>query len=62
MRVKKPAEKIRITFKDDEGHILTSYKKKIVTPGEMVSVYLPEVFLEDRLKDITSSIEKETKE
>ncbi|GAI73100.1 unnamed protein product, partial [marine sediment metagenome] len=53
MRVKKPAEKVMITFKDDKGGILASYKKVIVTPGEMVSVYLPEVLLEDRFKNIT---------
>ena len=62
MRVKKPAEKVRITFKDDKGEILASYKKAIVTPGEMVSVYLPEVLLEDRLKNVTVSTKEETKE
>jgi NADPH-dependent 2,4-dienoyl-CoA reductase/sulfur reductase-like enzyme len=62
MRVKKPAEKVRITFRGNKGEILASYKKAIVTPGEMVSVYLPEVLLEDRLKNITVSTEKETKE
>jgi len=62
MRVKKPAEKVRITFKDDKGETLTSYKKAIVTPGEMVSVYLPEVLLEDRFKNITVSTKEETKE
>ena len=56
-------EKVRITFKDDEESILTSYKKKIVTPGEMVSVYLPEVLLEDsKLKNLTISVGKEDKE
>jgi len=62
MRVKKPAEKISIIFKDDKGGILTSYKKAIVTPGEMVSVYLPVVLLEDRLKNITVSTNEETRE
>jgi len=62
MRVKKPAERVRVVFKDDKGEILASYKKAIVTPGEMVSVYLPEVLLEDRLKNITVSTEEETKE
>ncbi|MEA3454802.1 MAG: NAD(P)/FAD-dependent oxidoreductase [Candidatus Caldatribacteriota bacterium] len=59
MRVKKPAEKVRITFKDDKGEILASYKKAIVTPGEMVSVYLPEVLLDDKLKNITISIKRD---
>jgi hypothetical protein len=42
--------------------MMASYKKAIVTPGEMLSVYLPEVLLGDRLKTITVSIEEETKE
>ena len=62
MRVKKPAEKVRIVFKDDKGEMIASYKKAIVTPGEMLSVYLPEVLLEDRLKNITVSTEEEAKE
>jgi len=62
MRVKKPAEKVRIIFRDDKGGMLASYKKVIVTPGEMLSVYLPEVLLGDRLKNITVSSEEETRE
>jgi hypothetical protein len=62
MRVKKPAEKVRIIFRDDKGRMLASYKKVIVTPGEMLSVYLPEVLLEDRFKNITVSSEEETRE
>ena len=62
MRVKKPAEKVRINLSDDKGRVLGSYKKAIVTPGEMVSVYLPEILLEDRLKNITVSTEEEAKE
>jgi len=59
MRVKKPAEKVRINLLDDKDRVLGSYKKKIVTPGEMVSIYLPEVLLEDKLKNITISIKKD---
>jgi hypothetical protein len=59
MRVKKPAEKVSITFKDDKGDMLASYKKAIVTPGEMVSVYLPEVLLDNKLKNINVSIKKD---
>ena len=58
MRVKKPVERVRVAFKDDKGEILASYKKAIVTPGEMVSVYLPEVLLDDKLKNITVLTEK----
>ena len=59
MRVKEPAEKVRINLLDDKGRVLDSYKKRIVTPGEMMSVYLPEVLLDDKLKNITISIKKE---
>lgn len=59
MRVKKPAEKVRINLLDDKGKVLGSYKKRIVTPGEMVSVYLPEVLLNDKLKNITISIKRD---
>ena len=59
MRVKKPAEKIKIVFRDDKGKMLTSYKKAIVTPGEMISVYLPEVLLKDQIKSLTILIKKE---
>jgi len=59
MRVKKPAEKVRINLLDDKGRVLGSYKKRIVTPGEMVSVYLPEVLLDDKLKNITISIKRD---
>ena len=38
------------------------YKKRIVTPGEMESVYLPEVLLDDRLKNLTVSVGEEDKE
>lgn len=59
MRVKKPAERIRINLLDDKGRVLGSYKKRIVTPGEMVSVFLPEVLLDDKLKNITISIKRD---
>ncbi len=59
MRVKKPAERIRINLLDDKGRVLGSYKKRIVTPGEMVSVYLPEVLLDDKLKNITISVKRD---
>jgi len=58
MRLKNPAEKVRIVFKDDKGEMMASYKKAIVTPGEMLSVYLPEVLLEDKLKNITISVKR----
>jgi len=59
MRVKKPAERVRINLLDDKSRVLGSYEKRIVTPGEMVSVYLPEVLLDDKLKKITISIKRD---
>ena len=59
MRVKKPAERVRINLSDDKGKVLASYRKRIVTPGEMVSIYLPEVLSEDKLKNIAISIERQ---
>ena len=59
MRVKKPAERVRVNLLDDKGKILGFYKKRIVTPGEMVSIYLPEVLLDDKLKNITISIKRD---
>jgi len=59
MRVKKPAERVRINLLDDRGRVFGSYRKRIVTPGEMVSVYLPEVLLDDKLKNITISIKRD---
>ena len=58
MRVKKPAERVKINLLDDKDRVLGSYKKRIVTPGEMVSLYLPEILLDDKLKNITISIKK----
>ena len=59
MRVKKPEERVKINLIDDKGRVLTAYKKRIVTPGEMVSVFLPEVLLDDKLKNITISIKRD---
>jgi len=59
MRVKKPEERVKITLIDDKDGVLTAYKKRIMTPGEMVSVYLPEVLLDDKLKNITISVRRD---
>ncbi|GAI06941.1 unnamed protein product [marine sediment metagenome] len=63
MRGRKPEERVRINLINDKGRVLGSYKRRIVTPGEMESVYLPEVLLEDsKLKNLTVSVGKEDKE
>ena len=59
MRVKKPEERVKINLIDDKGRVLAAYKKRIVTPGEMVSIYLPEVLLDDKLKNITISVKRD---
>ncbi len=62
IRVKKPEERIRVNLINDKGRVLGSYKRRIVTPGEMESVYLPEVLFEDsKLKNLTVSVRKEDK-
>ncbi|MBU4349967.1 pyridine nucleotide-disulfide oxidoreductase, partial [bacterium] len=62
-RVKKPEERVKINLIDDKGRVLVAYKRRIVTPGEMESIYLPEVLLEDsKLKNLTISVGKEDKE
>jgi len=62
MRVKRPEERVRINLSDEQSNILASFKKKIVTPGEMVNIYLPKNLLPKKLKKITVSVEKEDKE
>jgi len=58
MRVKKPIEKAKIIIKDEYGDVLTSYKRDIVTPGEMISLYLPEILFENHLKSISVSVKE----
>ncbi|MFP4662331.1 MAG: NAD(P)/FAD-dependent oxidoreductase [Halanaerobiales bacterium] len=58
MRVKKPEEDVRIELVDDQGSMLMEYKKDIVTPGEMLSLVLPEKKLDDSMKGIEISLYK----
>jgi thioredoxin reductase len=58
MRVKKPREKVQIDLTDDKNNILISIKKRIVTPGEMQTILLPEEILEKNIKSITISVVK----
>jgi len=62
MRVKKPVERVKINLIDDKGRMLADYKKSIVTPGEMESVYLPANLLEKSMKNITISVMKRDRE
>lgn len=59
MRVRRPGENVKVKLSKDDGEVLVSYKKDIVTPGEMVTVYLPEALVDERLTSLKISIEKE---
>ncbi|ACL69568.1 NAD(P)/FAD-dependent oxidoreductase [Halothermothrix orenii] len=60
MRVKEPMEKVRVRLLDPQtGNEIVSYPKPIVTPGEMVTVYLPEALIKENMDKIKISINKE---
>lgn len=59
MRVKEPAEDVKIKLRDGTGKVLLAYKREIVTPGEMVTVFLPEALIDENMSSIKISIEKE---
>ncbi len=59
MRVKKPEENVRVKIVDEQDNIIASYKRSIVSPGEMVTVSLPEKLLNNDLDEIIISTEKE---
>lgn len=58
MRATKPMENVDINLTNSEGDKLLSYRKDIVTPGEMVTINLPEAIIEEDMKEINISIEK----
>jgi NADPH-dependent 2,4-dienoyl-CoA reductase/sulfur reductase-like enzyme len=59
LRVKNPAEDVKIKLLKGENKILAVFKRDIVTPGEMVSVFLPEALINDNINKIKISVEKE---
>lgn len=59
MRVKEPEERVKVNIMNDNREVLASYKRDIVTPGEMVTVKLPQLFLKDDLKNLKINIQKE---
>jgi len=59
LRVKKPAEDVKVKLINNDNQTLIAYKKDIVTPGEMVSVFLPEALINDNINKIKISVEKE---
>ncbi len=54
-----PDENVRVKLVKDNGKVLANYKKNIVTPGEIVTVYLPEALIDDKLGSLNICIEKE---
>ncbi len=55
LRVEKPMENVKIVFSHNEKSIL-SYDKKIVMPGEMVTVNLPAALIKNDMEEIKLSI------
>jgi NADPH-dependent 2,4-dienoyl-CoA reductase/sulfur reductase-like enzyme len=62
MRVKKPMENVKVNLLDNQNKILVAYKKSVVTPGEMVTVFLPERVMDEQMTSIKISITKEGSE
>lgn len=59
MRVKLPQENVEIIIRDEKDRKLLSYRKDIVTPGEMLTVIIPEKCINDKIKEIKVNIRKE---
>jgi|SRR6056297_310773 len=55
LRVEKPMENVKIVFSHNEKSML-SYDKKIVMPGEMVTVNLPVALIKKNMEEIKLSI------
>ncbi len=58
MRVKEPQEQVKVIISDKNGKELKSYQKKIVTPGEMLTVFLPESIIQENKGELIISVEK----
>ncbi|NLM97018.1 MAG: FAD-dependent oxidoreductase [Halanaerobiaceae bacterium] len=59
MRVKRPEEDVRISIADGENKKLASYKRDLLTPGEMLVINFPEKLIKDNTEKIKMFIEKE---
>lgn len=59
MRVKKPDENVRVKIVDQHDNLIASYKRPIVSPGEMLTVSLPEKLLKSNLTKLRIFTEKE---
>ncbi len=56
MRVKSPAENVRMTITDDQDQVLASFKRDIVAPGSMETLALPVKFIHDGLTGVRVSV------
>lgn len=59
MRVKRPEEDVRISIADGENKKLASYKRDLLTPGEVLVINFPEKLIKDNTEKIKIFIEKE---
>lgn len=61
MRVRKPFENVRVVVEGNNRELI-SYNKKILTPGEMLTIYLPDKFVDNNLDEINVYIDEKAGE
>ncbi len=62
LRVRRPAEDVRIDLIAAGEKTILSYRRSIVTPGEMVTFFLPEAIIGEKTTYIKVSVEKNSRE
>ena len=62
LRVRRPAEDVRIDLITEGEKTILSYRRSIVTPGEMVTFFLPEAIIGEKTAYIKVSVEKNSRE
>ena len=62
LRVRRPAEDVRIDLIAKGEKTILSYRRSIVTPGEMVTFFLPEAIIGEKTAYIKVSVEKNSRE
>ncbi|MCG8513059.1 MAG: NAD(P)/FAD-dependent oxidoreductase [Halanaerobiales bacterium] len=62
LRVRRPAEDVRIDLIAEGEKTILSYRRSIVTPGEMVTFFLPEAIIGEKTAYIKVSVEKNSRE
>ena len=61
LRVRRPAEDVRIDLITEGEKTILSYRRSIVTPGEMVTFFLPEAIIGEKTAYIKVSVEKNSR-